>query len=123
MSLSPSRQRHCVPDVVANRILAPSQMAKSGHLQKIPKGPWAYFKRFYADTVLNGNTSGLMCGYDFFGPHHLIFGSDYPYPGGEKKGDVFLGETIQSVERMGIPLEEKEKIFSKNTRRILNLDS
>ena len=107
----------------ANRILAPSQLPRSADSQELQKSPLEYFKKFYADTVLNGNTSGLMCGYDFFGSENMLFGSDYPYPGGAKKGDVFLGQAIQSVEMMGIPQIEKDKIFNKNARRLLKLVS
>ena len=44
-----------------------------------------YMKVFYGDTALSGGTSGLMCGYAFFGAEHLLFGTDAPYdaePGG-----------------------------------------
>ena len=88
---------------------------------KLTKPPLEYFKKFYADTVLGGNTLSLMCGYTFFGADKLLFGSDYPYPGGTEKGDFALGEVIASVERMNITEEEKAKIFSKNARRILKL--
>jgi len=107
----------------ASRILAPSQLANSPHAQKLSKSPLEYFKKFHADTVLNGNTSGLMCGYDFFGADNMLFGSDYPYPGGAKRGDVFLGQAIESVERMDIPQSEKAKIFEKNAKRILGLSA
>jgi aminocarboxymuconate-semialdehyde decarboxylase len=80
-----------------------------------------YFKKFYADTVLGGSTEALMCGHAFFGADHLLFGSDYPYPGGPEHGDVALGEVIQSVEMMNIQHEEKTRIFSKNARRIVRL--
>ena len=38
-----------------------------------------------------------------------------------EKGDVALGEVITSVELMNVTEEEKVKIFSKNSRRILRL--
>ena len=52
---------------------------------KLTKPPLEYFKRFYGDTVLGGNTPALMCGYAFFGADHMLFASDYPYPGGAEK--------------------------------------
>jgi len=61
-----------------------------------------YFKKFYADTVLSGSTSALMCGYAFFGADHMLFASDYPYPGGIDKGDLALARVIKSVELMDI---------------------
>jgi predicted TIM-barrel fold metal-dependent hydrolase len=62
-----------------------------------------------------------MCGHTFFGADHMLFGSDYPYPGGPERGDVALGEVIRSVEMMDIPKGEKTGIFSRNARRILRL--
>jgi predicted TIM-barrel fold metal-dependent hydrolase len=107
----------------ANRLGAPSQLSKVVNLQKMPKPPLEYFKKFFADTVLNGNTAGLMCGYSFFGSDQMLFASDYPYPGGAKNGELFLRRTIESVERMEITQEEKDKIFFKNARRIMGLSA
>ena len=73
------------------------------------------FKKFYVDTALYGNTAGLMNAYDFYGPDHLLFGTDSPY--GPPMGIV--DETIQSVKRMPIPEEDKLKIFRHNAVNIL----
>jgi predicted TIM-barrel fold metal-dependent hydrolase len=91
--------------------------AGEGEIMKLTKPPMEYFKRFYGDTVLGGNTSALMCGYTFFGADHIVFSTDYPYPG----EIVGLEAVIKAVERMNIKDEEKAKIFSKNTRQLLKL--
>ena len=91
--------------------------------QPLSKPIMEYFKRFYADTVLSGSSPGLMCGYAFFGPDHMLFASDYPYPGGAKKGDLALAKEIGAVEMMDVPDEEKNKIFWENAEQILNLSS
>ena len=52
---------------------------KNRILDNISGPPIDYFKKFYADTAIYGNTAGLMCSYDFFGPDHLLFGTDMPY--------------------------------------------
>jgi len=62
-----------------------------------------------------------MCGYAFFGADHMVFASDYLYPGGVARADIALGEVIQSVEDMNVSKEDKAKIFSKNARRLLRL--
>ncbi len=49
-----------------------------------------------------------MCGHAFFGADHLLFGSDYPYPGGPEHGDVALGEVIRSVEMMDITRSKRK---------------
>jgi predicted TIM-barrel fold metal-dependent hydrolase len=102
-------------------VLGEGKGVQSGEVMKLSKRPLEYFRQFYADTVLGGNTRALMVGYDFFGADNILFGTDYPYPGGAEKGEVALGEAISSVEQMDVSDEEKAKIFSKNARRILNL--
>ena len=104
------------------RILAgQSGNANAKHRQKLSKSPLEYFRKFYADTVLSGSTPALMCGYAFFGPDNMLFGSDYPYPGGAERGDLALGGAIKSVELMDVPQMEKVNIFEKNAERILKL--
>jgi predicted TIM-barrel fold metal-dependent hydrolase len=76
-----------------------------------------HFRKFYVDTALYGNTNGLMCGYNFYGADHILFGTDAhlgPAPG-------LTGETIASVERMNIPDADKEKIFTRNAVDLLRL--
>jgi len=111
---------HCgamVPYFTA-RIQPPGQ---DGEVMKLSKPPLEYFKRFYGDTVLGMNVPALMCGYAFFGADHMLFGSDYPFPGGPKNYNKALGGAIKAVENMKITAEEKAKIYSKNARRILKL--
>jgi len=88
---------------------------------QLSKPPLDYFKRFYVDTVVSGSPPALMCAYAFFGPDHMLFGSDYPYPGGPDKGDLALGKEIKAVEMMDVPLMDKEKIFEKNAKKILKV--
>jgi aminocarboxymuconate-semialdehyde decarboxylase len=88
---------------------------------KLSKSPLACFQKFYADTVPTGGTPALMCAYEFFGPDNLVFGSDYPYPGGARGEAFALRQAIMSVESMDVPQADKGKIFEKNTKRILRL--
>lgn len=96
------------------------EAAGPGEIMKLTKPPVQYFKRFYGDTVLGGNTPALMCGYGFFGADHMVFGTDYPYPG-PFPGDLNVESIIKAIDRMNITEEEKAKIFSKNPRRLLKL--
>jgi aminocarboxymuconate-semialdehyde decarboxylase len=95
--------------------------AEPGEVMELTRPPRDYYRKFYGDTVLGGNTPALMCGYAFFGADHMVFGSDYPYPGGAARADMALGEVIKSVENMNISEEDKAKLFSKNARRLLKL--
>ena len=92
---------------------------KNGILDNISGSPIDYFKRFYADTAIYGNTAGLMCSHDFFGAQHLVFGTDMPYD--SQFGQKFTGETIKSIEQMAISDAEKKMIFEDNTRGLLRL--
>ncbi|HLB12799.1 MAG TPA: amidohydrolase family protein, partial [Dehalococcoidia bacterium] len=78
-----------------------------------------YFRRFYNDTVTNGNTSALMCAYEFFGADRLLFGTDAPYDA--QGGAIMTRNIIEAVERMAIPEAEKKKIFVDNARKICRL--
>lgn len=81
------------------------------------KDPVEHFRKFYADTAVYGTTAALMCGYDFFGADHLLFGTDAPM--GPEYG--LTTGTIHCVERMEIPDIEKEKIFVQNAIRLLKV--
>jgi aminocarboxymuconate-semialdehyde decarboxylase len=85
----------------------------------LTKHPIEYFKMFYNDTALNGNTSGLMCAYHFFGEDHLLFGSDMPYDVGN--GAITIRQTIGAIEGMDIPESSKKKIYEGNARNLLHL--
>jgi uncharacterized protein len=85
--------------------------------EPVIRNPEEHFRKFYNDTAVYGNTNALMCGYGFFGADHLLFGTDAPL--GPRYG--LTGETISSIERMSIPENEKEKIFSQNAVNLLRL--
>jgi aminocarboxymuconate-semialdehyde decarboxylase len=78
----------------------------------------ANFHKFYADTAVYGNSAALMCGYDYFGADHLLFGTDTPLGGAESQTRL---ETIQSIEQMDIPAIDKDKIFERNASRLLKM--
>jgi predicted TIM-barrel fold metal-dependent hydrolase len=78
-----------------------------------------YFKMFYTDTALSGNTAGLMCGYSFYGADHLLFGTDMPYD--NKFGAQNTRQTIESIEQMTIADVEKRMIYVDNAERLLRL--
>jgi predicted TIM-barrel fold metal-dependent hydrolase len=85
----------------------------------LKKHPVEYFRMFYNDTALNGNASGLKCGYDFFGEDHLLFGTDMPYD--IENGAMAIRETIKAIEGMNIPESSKKKIYEGNARNLLHL--
>jgi len=90
-----------------------------GYRHILTKAPIDYFKMFYNDTAVYGNTAALMCGYALFGPDHLLFGTDMPYD--SELGHRYTRDTITSIEQMQIPALEKKKIFGENARKLLRL--
>jgi predicted TIM-barrel fold metal-dependent hydrolase len=78
-----------------------------------------YYRMFYADTALYGDHFGLMCGLGFFGPEHILFGTDFPYD--MEDGDRFTKKTIDAVYKMDITDATRQLIFEGNARRILKL--
>ena len=94
----------------------PPQTREAGEIMKLTRPPIEYFKRIYADTVLGDNTAAMMCGYALFGADHMVFGTDYPYP-----GEVAHNAIIEAIGRMDITADEKTKILSGNARRLLKL--
>ena len=86
----------------------------------LSRPPIDYFRMFYGDTALNGNSAALMCGYEFFGAEHIVFATDFPYD--DEEGDRFTRQVIGSVEAMTVPDEHKNMIFEGNARKLLRLD-
>lgn len=80
-----------------------------------------YFRMFYADTALYGGTSGLMCGHEFFGAEHIVFGTDFPYD--LAGGDKFIKKTVDAIYKMAVSDADKKMIFEDNARRILHLNT
>ena len=81
--------------------------------------PIEYFRRFYTDTGIIGNTPALMCAYHFYGTEHILFGTDAPMD--SQLGDYGTKRTIAAIEQMDIPDADKKKIFEDNARKLLRL--
>jgi predicted TIM-barrel fold metal-dependent hydrolase len=94
--------------------------ARSAYVRTLSKPPLEYYKMFYNDTAIHGNTYALMCAYDLCGADHLVFGADMPL------GDYYFGfrsyrQTINAIEAMNITPEEKKKIFVDNAVSLLRI--
>jgi aminocarboxymuconate-semialdehyde decarboxylase len=87
--------------------------------EHLTKSPLDYYRMFYNDTAVYGNTAALMCAYAFFGADNLLFATDMPYD--NQLGNRFISETIRSIDEMAVSVTEKKKIFEENARKILRL--
>ena len=56
-----------------------------------------------------------MCTYLSVGADRMVLGSDYPHL------IVDISRAVTSINELDIPLEDKEKIFSENGKKILKL--
>jgi uncharacterized protein len=93
---------------------------RQSFVRDLKKTPLEYYKMFYADTAIHGNTPALMLAYSFFGADHIVFGADMPL------GDHYWGrrsyrETINAIEAMDIPESDKQKIFCGNALSLMRL--
>jgi aminocarboxymuconate-semialdehyde decarboxylase len=84
--------------------------------ENIPKLPSEYFKRFYYDTASSFTRSTFMCTYDFAGAERVVFGTDDPYA-----RNRLIEIKIRQLGELGLSDEVMGKIYSENTKRVLNL--
>ena len=77
---------------------------------------YEWYQMLYGDTALWGNTPALECGLKFFGPDHVLFGTDMPF--GLRGGEAFIRNTIQSIEEADINDENRAKIYELNARKL-----
>jgi uncharacterized protein len=77
------------------------------------------YKRFYGDTVFSGAHGPLECALEFFGPDHILFGTDMPY--GAEGGELFVRSTIADVEEVESTPAQREALFEGNARKLLGL--
>jgi len=90
------------------------------YMQGLTKLPIEYYKMFYNDTAIHGNTPALMLAYHFWGADHIVFGADMPL------GDHYFGfrsyrQTINAIEAMDITDDEKNMIFVDNPLSLLKM--
>ena len=78
-----------------------------------------YYRMFYADTAINGSVAALTCGYEFFGPEHVLFGTDTPFD--SQLGFRLVREGIEGIEKMDIPDSHRKMIFEDNARKLFRL--
>ena len=77
---------------------------------------YADFHKFYVDTAILGNPKALELAVEFFGPDHVLFGTDSPF------GIPPVGPTAvieQAVRDMTVPPEQKRAILQDNWQRLM----
>jgi aminocarboxymuconate-semialdehyde decarboxylase len=74
---------------------------------------------FYADTALFGARAATLCGLDFFGVSHTLFGTDAPFGPEGKWG--YTKWTIDILDNLDITPKEREEIYEGNIKRLIEL--
>jgi len=98
------------------------RIAHSEFLRGLDRSALDYYKMFYVDTAIHDNTPGLMLGHSFWGPEHMIMGSDIPL-GDPEFGRGSYSVTIRAIESMDIAEAEKRMILGGNVIRLLKLEA
>ena len=88
----------------------------AGRIDNIMKDKKDDFKKFYVDTAILGNTKALELAIYYFGIDKVLYGTDAPFgimPNGATK------EIESAIGKLPISLEDKEKIYYKNLKKLL----
>jgi uncharacterized protein len=82
----------------------------------LPRPPLEYFRRFYADTALFGAPHAVRCVLEFFGPEHVLFGTDMPLgPAGAVEA------TIADIDGCTLTESDQAAVYFRNAERLLEL--
>jgi aminocarboxymuconate-semialdehyde decarboxylase len=84
----------------------------------ITRPPSHYWKSMYHDTAAV-DANAFACGFNVFGPDHVVFATDYPY--GRNKGESFLESRRRFVDEAQIDTEARQKIYEENAKTLLHL--
>lgn len=87
---------------------------------KLPRHISEYWKNIYGDTATDGTLASYPCGYAFFGPDRMMYGTDYPF--GAEDGEDFIRSNLEGIKALNIPREEKEKILGENAKKLLKIN-
>jgi predicted TIM-barrel fold metal-dependent hydrolase len=88
-------------------------------LKRMGRRPVEFFRKFYADTSINGSRSATRCGLDFYGSDHVLFGTDCPFD--PEGGPLFIREVIRAIDGLKLKEDDRRKVYFGNAIRMLRL--
>ena len=80
----------------------------------LPRPALEYFKRFYADTALFGAQHAVQCVLDFFGPDHVLFGTDMPLG-----PPAAVEATIADIDACDLSAVQRSAVYGGNAATLL----
>jgi predicted TIM-barrel fold metal-dependent hydrolase len=83
---------------------------------KLQRPPLEYFRRFHVDTALFGAPHAVRCVLEFFGPRHVLFGTDMPLGPSNS-----VEATIADIDSVGLSREDMAAVYFGNAVRLLGL--
>jgi predicted TIM-barrel fold metal-dependent hydrolase len=75
----------------------------------LPLPPLDYFRKFYVDTALFGAPHAVRCVLDFFGPQHVLFGTDMPLGPSNS-----VEATIADIDAASLSNEDMAAVYAGN---------
>ncbi len=76
-----------------------------------------YLRRFYNDTAISYSPATLRCGLDYFGPHHVMFGTDFPM--GSADGETWTRDILRAIADTEMSSDDRRLLLSGNIQRLL----
>jgi aminocarboxymuconate-semialdehyde decarboxylase len=102
-----------VPHLAARLAMGPGARQVQDQL---PQPPLDYFRRFFVDTAMFGAPHAVRCVLEFFGPGHVLFGTDMPL------GPANVVEaTIADLEAAGLSARDLAAVYAGNAMRLLGV--
>ncbi len=88
--------------------------------RKPPRPLSEYWKNIYGDSALSaGPPEVYACGYGFFGPDRVMYGSDYPF--GAEAGEKHIRGNLAGLKSLKIPAGDMEKVLGGNAKRLFKI--
>jgi aminocarboxymuconate-semialdehyde decarboxylase len=84
--------------------------------ESLPLPALDYFHRFYADTALFGAPHAVRCVIEFFGPEHVLFGTDTPLGPPDA-----IDATIADLDAAGLSEAELAAVYAGNAQNLLGV--
>lgn len=79
-----------------------------------------YWKNIYGDSALSGGPAeAYACGYAFFGPDRVTYGSDYPF--GPEAGETFVKANLAGLMSLKLSEENMKKVLGGNAQRLFKI--